>query len=195
MQNHLDSTVLLNIYSLRRRVLVFNISDKIDLGINLGRTTVTYMNKLALSASAAAALVFTALTAHAQLAPPAPKAAPAVPAAPAAKAPPAAPGAPAAARVLPAKKPAAPVSTCNKLEEKSCATNTDCSWIAATKRKDGKEVSAYCRNKPKSTKAAPKKVDAKAATPAAATTAPTAPPAAARAPAAPAAKAPPATTK
>ena len=191
MQNYLDSIVLLNNYSLRRRVLVLNTSDKIDLGINLGRTTVTYMNKLALSASVAAALVFTAFTAHAQLAPPAPKAAPAVPAAPAAKAP-AAPSAPATAKAVPAKKPATPVSTCNKLEEKACATNTDCSWIAATKRKDGKEVSAYCRNKPKSTKAAPKKADAKAAPAAAAT------PAAARAPATPAvpaAKAPPAATK
>ena len=158
-------------------------SDKIIPGINLGRTSVTYLNKLALSASAAAALVFTAFTAHAQLAPPAPKAQPAAPAAKAAPAP--------AKTAVPAKKPAAPTTTCNKLEEKSCTTNADCSWIAAAKRKDGKEVSAYCRSKPKSTRAAPKKVEAKKVETKAAV--PAAPPATTRA--APAGKAPPAAAK
>ena len=151
----------------------------------------TYLNRLALSAAAAAALVLTAFTAQAQLAPPAPKAQPAPPAA---KAP-----AEAAAKAAPAKtaakKPAAPQSACNKLDEKACGGNTDCSWIAATKRKDGKEVSAYCRAKPKSVRAAPKKTDAKAG-PAAAKATPATPSApAAPAAKAPATKAPPAATK
>lgn len=141
-----------------------------------------HLNKFAVSVTAAAALVLTAFAAHAQLAPPAPKAQPAPPAA---KAPAAPPAATAPAKTA-AKKPAAPQSACNKLDEKGCSANTDCSWIAATKRKDGKEVAAYCRSKPKSTRAAPKKADAKA--PAAKAAAPATP----ATPAAPGAKAPPA---
>jgi hypothetical protein len=133
------------------------------------------LSKIAFGASAAAALVFTAVSASAQLAPPSPKA----PAAPAAKS--AAPAKPAAA------KKAASTSACQGLDQKACgAKATECRWIAAVKRKDGKEVAAYCRSLPKSVKAAPKKVEPKAATPA---------PKAPAAPRAPAAKAPPAMAK
>lgn len=38
-------------------------------------------------------------------------------------------------------------SVCKGLEEKTCRSNTECVWIAATKRQDGKEVKAYCRKK------------------------------------------------
>jgi hypothetical protein len=38
-------------------------------------------------------------------------------------------------------------SVCKGLEEKSCRSNSECVWIAATKRQDGKEVRAYCRKK------------------------------------------------
>jgi pyruvate dehydrogenase E2 component (dihydrolipoamide acetyltransferase) len=160
----------------------------------IGRAAVTYLKKLALGATAAAtALAFTAMAASAQLAPPAPRAQPATPAAPAAKAapPPAATSGPAAAtRAAPKKTDKAATSACQGLDEKSCsAKSADCRWIAAIKRKDGKEQSAHCRSVPKSVKAAPRKTEAAAKSPAA-------PPAAAapKAPAAPA-KAPPAATK
>lgn len=39
-------------------------------------------------------------------------------------------------------------SVCKGLEQKACATKSECGWIAATKRKDGKQVKAYCRTKP-----------------------------------------------
>lgn len=183
-------------------MLFARLTDMMQFGINLGRPAVIQMTKVALGASAAAALIFTAVAAHAQLAPPAPKAQPVAPAAPAAKAP-AAPAAPAAAAKAPVKKAAAPTSACQGLDEKSCSAKaTDCRWIAAVKRKDGKEQSAHCRGVPKSVKAAPKKTDpaakpapAKAAAPAT----PAAPSAATRAapatPSAPAVKAPAAATK
>lgn len=143
------------------------------------------LSKVAVGASAAAALLFTAFTASAQLAPPAPKAQPAAPAA--AKA---APAKPAAA------KKAASSSVCQGLDQNACGTKaSDCRWIAAVKRKDGKEQSAHCRGVPKSVKAAPKKVETKAGAPAAsaapAAKAATTPPA----PRAPAPKAPPAIAK
>ena len=42
---------------------------------------------------------------------------------------------------------AATASPCKVLEQKACAGKTECSWIGATKRKDGKHVKAYCRLK------------------------------------------------
>jgi len=49
-------------------------------------------------------------------------------------------------------------------------------WIAATKRKDGKEVKAYCRLKPKTTAKAASKAPAPAATAKAAPATPATPP-------------------
>ncbi len=66
------------------------------------------------------------------------------PAAPAAKA-----AAPAKAAKAPAKAKSTTASACKGLEQKACGAKSDCSWIAATKRKDGKDVKAYCRTKPK----------------------------------------------
>lgn len=58
----------------------------------------------------------------------------------------------------PAKTPAV-ASACKGLDEAACkGKSTECSWIGASKTKEGKDRKAYCRAKPK-----PK---AKAATPA-----------------------------
>lgn len=38
-------------------------------------------------------------------------------------------------------------SPCKGLEQAACTAKADCSWVAATKRKDGREVKAYCRLK------------------------------------------------
>jgi hypothetical protein len=46
-----------------------------------------------------------------------------------------------------AATPAKPKSPCAGLAETACRAATECSWIAATKRKDGKTVKAYCRKK------------------------------------------------
>lgn len=49
------------------------------------------------------------------------------------------------------KAPAAKTKTtalvCKGLEQKACSAKSECGWIAATKRKDGKQVKAYCRTK------------------------------------------------
>ncbi len=79
-------------------------------------------------------------------------------------------------------------SPCADLEKAACEAKAECQHIAATKRKDGKEVKAYCRLKPKA------KADAKAKTttaPPATTTTPaakTTTPPAATGPATPAKK-------
>ena len=54
-----------------------------------------------------------------------------------------APKAPAAKAATPAK----PKSPCAGLVETACRAAAECSWIPATKRKDGKTVKAYCRKK------------------------------------------------
>lgn len=54
-----------------------------------------------------------------------------------------APKAPTAKAATPAK----PKSPCAGLAETACRAATECSWIPATKRKDGKSVKAYCRKK------------------------------------------------
>ena len=47
------------------------------------------------------------------------------------------------------KEPATP-SACKGLDETACKGKTaECSWIAATKTKAGKDRKAYCRSKPK----------------------------------------------
>jgi len=51
-------------------------------------------------------------------------------------------------------KSAKPASPCKSLEQKACATKAECNWIAATKRKDGRQVKAYCRLKAKRSAAA-----------------------------------------
>ncbi len=51
-------------------------------------------------------------------------------------------------------KSATAVSPCKGLEQTACAKKSECSWIAATKRKDGHPVKAYCRLKPKKSAAA-----------------------------------------
>lgn len=48
----------------------------------------------------------------------------------------------------------ATASPCKALEQTACAAKSECSWIAATKRKDGRQVKAYCRLKPKKSAAA-----------------------------------------
>jgi hypothetical protein len=71
---------------------------------------------------------------------------------------------PAPATKAPAAKAPAPkapqkkaVSPCQDLDEAACKANAECSWVAATKTKTGKEVKAYCRVKPKTAaKASPK---------------------------------------
>lgn len=69
------------------------------------------------------------------------------PAKPAAKAEPAKPAAKKVETAKPAK-PAKAASPCKGLDEAACGKMGEtCSWIAATKRKDGKEVKAYCRKK------------------------------------------------
>ncbi len=41
-------------------------------------------------------------------------------------------------------------SACKGLVETACkGKSTDCTWVAASKGKDGKERKAYCRSKPK----------------------------------------------
>lgn len=62
-------------------------------------------------------------------------------------------------------------SACKGLDQAACSANSACTYIAATKSKKGKEIKAYCRSKPTSTKA--KAADAKTA-PAPAPTAPAA---------------------
>jgi hypothetical protein len=75
--------------------------------------------------------------------------------APTAKAPAAkAPAAKAPAPKAPQKKA---VSPCQDLDEAACKANTECSWVAATKTKTGKEVKAYCRVKAKTAAKAPPK--------------------------------------
>lgn len=40
-----------------------------------------------------------------------------------------------------------PASPCKGLEQKACTAKTECSWVRATSRKDGRKVRAYCRLK------------------------------------------------
>jgi hypothetical protein len=124
------------------------------------------ISRLSVGASAAAlALGVFTLVADAQQGAPAPQpgAAKAQSVPPVAKAP--------AAKAEP-KKAAEPkkvaASPCQGIEQAACAAKTECTWIAATKRKDGKDVKAYCRAKPaKSAAAAAPKAAPKAAAPAA----------------------------
>jgi hypothetical protein len=53
-----------------------------------------------------------------------------------------------------AESKSATASPCKGLEQKACGGKSECSWIAATKRKDGRQVKAYCRHKPKKSAAA-----------------------------------------
>jgi hypothetical protein len=68
-----------------------------------------------------------------------------------------APAAKAAAPKKEVKKSTKTASACQGLEEKACGAKSECSWVHATKRKDGKEVKAYCRTKPKTSGKAPVK--------------------------------------
>ena len=47
-------------------------------------------------------------------------------------------------------------SKCGGLDETTCSASPGCTWAAATKTKTGKEVTAYCRTKPRTTSAAAK---------------------------------------
>ena len=87
-----------------------------------------------------------AAQATAQQPPAAPATAPAAKSAPAASTATAQPKATKAPAAKAKSKTAA--SVCKGLEQKACATKSECGWIAATKRKDGKQVKAYCRTKP-----------------------------------------------
>lgn len=42
---------------------------------------------------------------------------------------------------------------CRQLAEDACATESSCTWVQGYVRKDGREVSAYCRNAPVKTEA------------------------------------------
>ena len=73
--------------------------------------------------------------------------------------------APAAPKTTPAKKAAKAKSACAGIDESACGDNSACQWVKASKTKAGKEIKAYCRTKPKATKAkapAPAKAPAKA---------------------------------
>ena len=39
-------------------------------------------------------------------------------------------------------------SECKGSTESACKKNANCTWVSSYKHKDGKQVSAYCRNKP-----------------------------------------------
>ena len=67
--------------------------------------------------------------------------------APVAKTPPSTPPAAGAKNAVPKASAKKEESVCKGLEEKPCRSNTECIWIAATKRQDGKDVKAYCRKK------------------------------------------------
>lgn len=67
--------------------------------------------------------------------------------APVAKTPPSTPPAAGAKNAVPKASAKKEESVCKGLEEKPCRSNTECTWIAATKRQDGKDVKAYCRKK------------------------------------------------
>ncbi len=125
---------------------------------------------LSVVAAASLALGFAASTAFAQgTAPAAPVTTPAVKA-PAAK---------------PAVKTAAPkvASACKGLAQDACGKIADCTWRAASTRKDNVAVKAHCRKKPDISKAQAAKAKKAAATAPAATTTQTA--AAPKAPAKP----------
>jgi hypothetical protein len=65
----------------------------------------------------------------------------------------------AVAHVAPAatKQPAhKAASKCGGLDETACSASPGCTWAAATKTKTGKDVTAYCRTKPKITSASAK---------------------------------------
>jgi hypothetical protein len=61
--------------------------------------------------------------------------------------------------------PAQAASTCKGLNDNACASAQSCSWIKAYQRKDGINVTGFCRTKSKSAskKAAVKKATAKKA--------------------------------
>lgn len=40
-------------------------------------------------------------------------------------------------------------SACKGLESGTCKKKDDCSWVESYKRKDGAQVAAYCKSKPK----------------------------------------------
>jgi hypothetical protein len=91
-----------------------------------------------MSASAATvALALFAVAAHAQQP---------TPTAPSAKA----PVVPAAAKTEPKKPERRAASACRGLDETACAARAECTWVAATKTKAGKDVKAHCRVKRKS---------------------------------------------
>lgn len=68
-------------------------------------------------------------------------------AAPVAKTPSSTPPAAGAKNAVPKASAKKEESVCKGLEERPCRSNTECTWIAATKRQDGKDVKAYCRKK------------------------------------------------
>ena len=78
----------------------------------------------------------------------------------------------------PVKAPpkATTASACKGLDQAACTGNTTCTWIAATKRKDGKDVKAYCRSKPKGAPKAAATTTPATTPPAKATTPTTTPP-------------------
>jgi hypothetical protein len=97
---------------------------------------VNILTRWGMSASAATvALALFAVVAHAQQP---------TPTAPSAKA------VPAAAKTEPKKPERRAASVCRGLDETACAARAECTWVAATKTKAGKEVKAHCRIKRKS---------------------------------------------
>lgn len=127
--------------------------------------------KLSYGLATAIAVTLIAVGAHAQTG--APAAGTAAPKAPAAVAKTPAPPAPAGkaeavkkvddkkAVVKKAADTKAPVkkgaSACAGLEQAACGSNKTCQWIAAVKRKDGRENRAHCRTNAAAAKASVKK--------------------------------------
>ena len=50
---------------------------------------------------------------------------------------------------------------CKGMEKRACENAADCLWVEGYKRKDGKQVSSYCRTKSKSTSSTKKQDDKK----------------------------------
>lgn len=42
----------------------------------------------------------------------------------------------------------ATANSCKTLDQSACSSDSACSWVGGYKRSDGRDVKAYCRNKP-----------------------------------------------
>jgi hypothetical protein len=58
---------------------------------------------------------------------------------------------PVAAQTEPKKIARRAASKCRGLDEMACGATAQCTWVAASKTKTGRELRAHCRAKPKTT--------------------------------------------